>query len=142
LLLQQIARTPRTRYILCPNQHVGAWKVGFMPQWIAREYLARRGSATFKPDQIEPSRCPLLGWAIKNIMVEGQAIGNSFLRTELQPEVGEEAYDKGAGILNDFFRKQLPKFLEADLLPLGRQIIECCLASGSVADYATLLPDE
>jgi uncharacterized protein DUF4914 len=142
LLLQQIARTPRTRYILTPNQHVGAWKVGFMPQWIAREYLARRGSATFKPEQIEASRCPLLGWALKNIMVEGQTIGNSFLRTELQPEVGEGAYDQGAGILREFFQKQLPKFLETDLLPLGRQIIECCMSNGSVADYALLLPDE
>ncbi len=142
LLLQQIARTPRTRYILTPNQHVGAWKVGFMPQWITREYLARRGSATFKPEQIEASRCPLLGWALKNIMVEGQAIGNSFLRTELQPEIGEDAYDKGAGILQDFFHKQLPKFLESDLLPLGRQIIDCCMSNGSVPDYALLLPDE
>ncbi len=52
LLLEQIATTPSVRYILCPNQHIGAWKVGFMPQWIAREYLARRGVAKFKPEQV------------------------------------------------------------------------------------------
>jgi hypothetical protein len=142
LLLQQIARTPRTRYILCPNQHVGAWKVGFMPQWIAREYLARRGSATFKPEQIEPARSPLLGWALKTIMVEGQFIVDSFLKVETQPEVGEEGYDKGAKILFDFFKAQLPKFLEADLMPMGKQIIDSCLSGGTVKDFAELLPAE
>jgi hypothetical protein len=35
LLLDQIVATPRMKYILCPNQHVGAWETGFMPQWIA-----------------------------------------------------------------------------------------------------------
>jgi hypothetical protein len=37
------------RHIICPNQHIGAWQVGFMPQWIAREYLARRGVASSAP---------------------------------------------------------------------------------------------
>ncbi len=36
LLLKQFLEGRRMRYILCPNQHIGAWKVGFMPQWIAR----------------------------------------------------------------------------------------------------------
>ncbi|MFP4015971.1 MAG: DUF4914 family protein, partial [Halanaerobiales bacterium] len=43
LLLKQIVDTPKVRYILTPNQHIGAWKVGFMPQWVTREYIARRG---------------------------------------------------------------------------------------------------
>ncbi len=41
LLLRQVLAGYNTRYILCSNQHVGAWKVGFMPEWIAREYFAR-----------------------------------------------------------------------------------------------------
>ena len=45
LLLRQILETPNTRFVLTPNQHVGAWRVGFMPQWLSREYLARRGGA-------------------------------------------------------------------------------------------------
>ncbi len=49
LILDQILSTPKVRYILCPNQHVGAWEVGFMPQWLAREYLARRVGARFSP---------------------------------------------------------------------------------------------
>jgi hypothetical protein len=61
LLLQQIADTPCVRYGLCPNQHIGAWRVGFMPQWVMREYLARRGGAGFTREQIVPARCPLLG---------------------------------------------------------------------------------
>ncbi|MCL2694169.1 MAG: DUF4914 family protein, partial [Oscillospiraceae bacterium] len=40
LLLDQVLSTPNTRYVLIPNQHVGCYKVGFMPQWIAREYIA------------------------------------------------------------------------------------------------------
>src|SRR5437016_613908 len=54
LLLRQFTENTRMRHILCPNQHIGAWRVGFMPQWIAREYLARRGAATFRPEQLRP----------------------------------------------------------------------------------------
>ena len=142
LLLQQIQRTTRTAFVLIPNQHIGSWEVGFMPQWVAREYLARRGSARFKPEQITPARCPLLGYTPKQVVVEGSFIPPFFLRVETQPDVGPEAYDAGATILHDFFVKQLSKFNEPDLLPLGRQIIDCCLNHGAAEDYAKLLPQE
>jgi Zn-finger nucleic acid-binding protein len=47
------------RYVLIPNQHIGAWEVGFMPQWITREYLARRGGARFGAGRLKPpaARC-------------------------------------------------------------------------------------
>jgi hypothetical protein len=32
LILKQILDTPKVKYILIPNQHIGAWEVGFMPQ--------------------------------------------------------------------------------------------------------------
>ena len=140
LLLQQIIDTPRVRFILCPNQHIGAWKTGFMPQWIAREYLARRGGARFTADQVQPSRCPLLGYALRSVVVEGQTIPGILLRVESQKEVGPAAYDLGAQQLTDFFREQLAGFLDNDLHPLGRKIIDCCLAGGSVEDYVGLLP--
>ncbi len=140
LLLQQIERTAKTLYILTPNQYVGAWKVGFMPQHLTREYLARRGSARMRPDQLEVSRCPLLGYSPKSLLIEGTTIPPVFLRVHLQKEVGEPAYDRGAAILTDFFHKQLEKFLEPDLLPLGQRIIECCLSNGDVEDYADLIP--
>jgi hypothetical protein len=57
LLLRQIENTPETRYVLLPNQHIGAWKVGFMAEWIAREYLARRGSAKFGREQVGEAIC-------------------------------------------------------------------------------------
>lgn len=142
LLLRQVESTTGVRYILTPNQHIGAWEVGFMPQWIAREYLARRGNAKFKPDQIEPARCPLLGHALYSIQVEGGTIPRWFLQVDTQPEVGEAAYDAGAEILYAFFRKQLAKFQTADLLPLARTIIECCLSNGTVDDYAKLIPSD
>jgi len=138
LLLDQILATPKTTFILCPNQHVGAWQTGFMPQWIAREYLARRGHAPFKAGQLQPARCPLLGYALLNLTVEGTPITRWFLQVDLQPEVGEEAYDKGAAMLTKFFHKHLREFLEPDLHPRGRQIIECCLQAGTLADYESL----
>lgn len=135
LLLKQIESTPRVRYILTPNQYVGAWETGFMPEWIAREYLARRGGAKFKPDQIVPARCPLLGYAIYSMHVEGYTVPHWFLQVDTQPEVGTEGYDIGAKILTDFFYEQLKVFLEPDLLPLGRQIIESYLNGGNVEDF-------
>ncbi len=140
LLLDQFTTYTRTRHILCPNQYVGAWRMGFMPQWIAREYLARRGSAKFKPEQVRPARCPLLGYTLHQLQVEGRMIPRWFLQVDTQPEVGEEAYDQGAEILYALFRRCLVDFLHPDLAPLGRQIIECCLDGGSVADYEALIP--
>lgn len=142
LILQQIVSTPKVRYILCPNQHIGAWEVGFMPQWLAREYLARRGGARFSPEQVVPARSPLLGYALRTMTIEGQTIADVFLRVDMQPEVGTEAYDAGEAVLRDFIHRQVSKFLEADLDPLGRHIIECCLANGTLADYEALIPHE
>lgn len=141
LLLRQIRATPKVRYVLMPNQHVGAWETSFMPQWIGREYLARRGLARFQPHQLIPSRCPLLGYAFTSMQVEGTPIPNIFLQTDRQPEVGEEGYDKGAEILRQFFVKELQKFRHPDLDPLGKDIINCCLDGGTVQDYESLLYD-
>ncbi|MBK9575872.1 MAG: DUF4914 family protein [Fibrobacterota bacterium] len=140
LLLEQIQNTPDTRNILIPNQHVGSWKIGFMSSWLTREYLARRGGARFRPDQLVPARSPLLGSVPWHMQIEGTMIPRWFLQPETQPEVGEETYDKGAEILLAFFRKELPQFNVAELNPLGKKIIQCCLDNGSHEDYANLMP--
>ena len=142
LLLKQFITYHNTRYILCPNQHIGAWHVGFMSQWITREYLSRRGVAKFNRDQIQPARCPLLGYAAYQVHVEGRSIARWFLQVNTQPEVGEDGYDAGAEILYAFFRRCLPDYLDSDLDPLGRQIIECCLDGGSLDDYEEMIPVE
>lgn len=139
LLLEQIVETPRVRYVLIPNQHIGCWEVGFMPQWITREYLARRGGARFSSRQVKPSRCPLLGYTPGKIVVEGSTIPPWFFEVHLQPEVGNEAYDRGAAILEEFFHRELRQFLVPDLHPAGRKIIDCCLSRGSLGDYESLL---
>lgn len=139
LLLEQIQATPRVDYLLIPNQHVGAWEVGFMPQWVAREYIARRGHARFDERSVRPSRCALLGYTPSSVTIEGRTIGKWFFEVDQQPEVGPAAFDAGAALLRDFFRRELRSFLEPDLLPLGRRIIDCCLADGSPADYESLL---
>ena len=140
LLLNQIRSTPNTRHILVPNQHIGAYHVGFMPQWIVREYLARRGSARFNLEQIRPSQCALLGYALRGVKVEGTAIPRELLEVQRQPEVGEEGFKAGAKILSDFFKKELGKFNTLELDPLGQQIIRCCLEDGSLDDYIRLIP--
>lgn len=142
LILNQIIETPEVRYVLTPNQHVGSWEVGFMPQWVARDYLARRGHARFPRSQMKASRCPLLGYTPGKIVVEGRMIGSWFFEVDQQPEVGPEAYDRGAEMLQAFFARELAQFLEPDLLRLGRRIIECCLANGTLADYEKLLDYE
>ncbi len=139
LLLQQFLDYRKTRYILTPNQHVGAWKTGFMPQWLARDYLARRGAAPFLPGQLVQSRCTLLGYTLRGIRIEGTDIPEWLFQTDMQPEVGTEAYDKGADILKDFFHKQIKSFLQPELHDLGRNIIECCLDGGEMEDYESLI---
>jgi len=141
LLLRQILNTPKTRFTLSPNQHIGAWEVGFMPQWIAREYLARRGVSKFKPQQLRPARCLLLGYTLCSMQIEGALIPLKFLQVDTQPEVGESGYDEGARILTQFFHAELKIYLnESDLDPKGRKIIECCLSNGRLEDYETLIP--
>ncbi len=139
LLLEQIIRTVNTRYVLIPNQHIGIYKVGFMPQWIAREYMARRGGARFRPDQLVKARCPLLGYAMKSIRVDGQYLPQGFLEVDYQPEVGTEGYDQGAKLLVDFFHQELEQFLVPDLHPVGKSLIECCLQNCGLDEYIKLM---
>ncbi len=140
LLLDQFTKSTATRYILIPNQHIGAYKVSFMPEWISREYIARRGSAKFKPEHLVKSRCSLLGYGLDSMKVDGQYIGKAFLQPETQPEIGLESYDAGAAMLNEFFKTELRKYLSEDLDPLGRKIIECCLNDEPLEAYLELIP--
>lgn len=139
LLLKQFRDAYRTRYILTPNQHIGAWETGFMPQWLTRDYLARRGHAQFRPEQLTESRCSLLGYSLNSMRIEGVTIPRWFLQVETQPEVSEETYDRGADMLKQFFKEQVKKFDHPELDPLGKHIIECCLSDGTINDYNALI---
>lgn len=139
-MLDQVMESLGTRYILIPNQHIGCYKVGFMPQWIAREYIARRGSAKFRPEHLVESRCPLLGYSLESLKVDGQFVRKAFLRPETQAEIGLEGYDKGAAILTDFFKKELVKFNTPELNPIGRKIIEACMNNASLTEYTDIIP--
>ena len=140
LLLEQILNTLSTRHILIPNQHMGVYKVGFANQWMTREFLARRGSAKFKPEQLVPARCPLLGYCPEKIKINGFPMPKKFIHVNMQSEVGDEGYDEGAKILTEFFKEELKKYLTPELSPLGRKIIEACLNDASVQDYYDLIP--
>lgn len=140
LMLEQILGTLNTRYVLIPNQHIGVYKVGFVPQWIAREYLARRGSAKFRPEHLVESRCPILGYSLETLKLDGKLIRKSYLQPNLQSDLGVEAYDAGAKILNDFFKSELDQYLTRRLNPIGRKLIECCMNNGKIQDYMDIIP--
>jgi hypothetical protein len=140
LLLDQILQSTNTRYVLIPNQHIGAYEVSFMPEWISREYIARRGSAKFKPEHLVEARCPLLGFGLDSLKIDGQYIRRAFLRPETQQEVGLEGYDAGAAILTEFFKQELAKYNTDDLNPLGKQIIEMFMKGATVQDYLEIMP--
>lgn len=140
LLLELIESTPGTRYVLIPNQHIGAYKVGFMPEWIAREWMARRGNLRFRPGQLVDSRCALLGYSPHSLRVNGQEIPRGILRVDEQLEVGPDGYDKGARILREFFLAELEQFDTPELNPLGRRIIELCRKGANVEEFEEILP--
>ena len=140
LLLRQIRSTTAVDYVLFPNQHIGCWRVGFMPQWLGRESSARRGSARFDPGTLVPSRLPLLGRAPMGITVEGQQIPRWLFHVDLQRELHAELYDVGAAQLQEFAGRELAAFRVDELDPLGRRIIECVLDGGTIEDYDALIP--
>ncbi|MFO7369969.1 MAG: DUF4914 family protein [Bacteroidales bacterium] len=140
LLLEQIIQTPRTKYTLVPNQYIGVWKVGFKPQLLMREYLTRRGNAKLRSDQYTPARCSLLGYELNYLTIEGAKIPSRFLQVHRQTEVGTDGYDAGAKILNDFFIRELQKYLTPELSATGRKIIEACMAGASLDEYNAIIP--
>jgi hypothetical protein len=129
-----------TRHVLIPNQYVGAWHVGFMSEWVAREYLARRGSARFSREQMAESSCPLLGYVPRQIRVEGSMIPSVLVHVEHQLEMGEEVFQEGARQWREFFKRELEPYLIPGLDPLGRKIIQACLDDAGQEDYLRLIP--
>lgn len=139
LIFEQLVKNPGTSNVLFPNQFVGAWKVGFMPQWFIREYLARRGGRKFESHEIMPAASPLLGYVIKEVKIEDILIPDFLLDVRLQPEVGEEAYKKGEKLFYDFFKRELEKFRKPQLCEKGKKIIKCFDDAGSVEDYENIM---
>ena len=139
MLLKQIIDTPNTLNILVPNQHIGAYEIGFKAEWITREYLARR-SGTVKAAHLVEARCPLFGYSLDEMKIDGQFIRRTFLRPELQSKLGEDGYDVCSKILTDFFKEELKQFMVPELDPLGRKIIELCMNDAPVEEYVRLTP--
>jgi len=142
LLLKQITDNPRVHYSISPVKHVGAWNVGFMPLWIMREYISRRGGIRFTREELSPSRCTLLGYSVNKLVVESQMFDIGYMKVEHQPEVGIEAYDKGAKSLTDYFKAELRAFNQPELDPLGRKIIDCFEKGGSMQDFESMIETE
>ena len=98
------------------------------------------GAAQLKTDQYQAARCPLLGYELNYLTLEGSKIPSRFLKVYNQPEVGFEGYDAGAEMLRDFFRTELQKYLKEDLLHTGKRIIDACLSNASIEEYNEIIP--
>jgi hypothetical protein len=142
MLLEQIVSTPKIRYVLSPNQYVGAWKVGFKPQLLMREYLTRRGNAPLRPDQYQPARGTLLGYEMNYLTIEGAKIPSRFLKVYRQPEVGEQGYDEGYQMLTAFFKSEVSKYNKEGISELGKQIIDACLNDAPIEAYNSLIENK
>ena len=140
MMLKQIIDTPRTTFTLVPNQNIGVWQVGFKPQLLMREYLTRRGAARLRTDQYQAARCPLLGYELNYLTLEGSKIPSRFLKVYNQTEVGFEGYDAGAEILRAFFKKELQQYLKDDLLQTGKRVIDACLSNATIEEYNEIIP--
>ena len=139
LLLRQMLDTPNTLNILIPNQHIGAYRVGFMGEWLTREYLARR-NGTVRMKHLVKARCPLFGYSLDEMKIDGQYVRRTFLRPEFQSKLGCEGYDAGVKILTDFMKNQLIEFITDELDPIGRQIINLCLHDAPLEEYLAITP--
>ena len=107
-----------------------------------REYMTRRGNARLRKDQYQAARCPLLGYELNYLTIEGAKIPSRFLQVHKQAEMGTEGYDAGAEKLFDFFKEELQSYLTPDLAPKGREIIEACLSGASVEEYEKILSQD
>lgn len=140
ILLRQMEKTPGTRYVLIPNQYIGCYKVGFKAEHLSREYLSRRGQAPFKIEELINLGSPVLGYAMKNVKLDGKEIPSRMLNVAEQRHVGEEAFKAGADILTNFFKKELKQFLTPDLDELGRKIIESFINDASIEELNAIMP--
>ncbi len=139
LLLRQMLDTQNSLNILIPNQHIGAYQIGFMGEWLVREYLARRNGIV-RMKHLVPARCPLFGYSLEEMKIDGQYVRRTFLRPEFQSKLGFEGYDAGAKILTDFIKEQVQQFMTEDLDPVGKQILELVLRDAPLEDYLAITP--
>ncbi len=139
LLLRQMLDTQNSLNILIPNQHIGAYQIGFMGEWLVREYLARRNGIV-RMKHLVPARCPLFGYSLEEMKIDGQYVRRTFLRPEFQSKLGFEGYDAGAKILTDFIKEQVQQFMTDDLDPVGKQILELVLRDAPLEDYLAITP--
>lgn len=140
ILLSQMVNSPQTRYVLIPTQHIGCYQVGFNGEWIAREYLARRGSAKMKRSELDAFGSPVFGYTMHKLKLDGKELPKQFLRVFEQPEVGQEVFEAGNKQMDDFFRQELGQYLAEELHPLGTTIIKAFMEGATLTELESLLP--
>ena len=87
-----------------------------------------------------PARCPLFGYSLDEMKIDGQYIRRTFLRPELQSKLGFQGYDAGAKILTDFIKEQIRQFDTDELDPIGKKIIDLCMNDAPLDEYLAITP--
>ena len=116
----------------------GELAVGILQHFLD-EYL-KEHAGEIKAKHLTPARCPLFGYALVDMKLDGQYVRQTFLRPETQSKLGTKGYDAGAKILTYFFKSEIRQYPTQELDELGRSIIECCLNDGTLDDYLKLTP--
>lgn len=131
--------SPNTTNVLIPNQHIGAYHVGFMGEWLSREYLARH-LGTVRAKHLVPARCALFGYALDEMKLDGQFVRQTFLRPETRPSSAPRATTPARRSSPISSRSRSRSSSATISTPLGKEIIDCCLHDGTLDDYLALTP--
>ena len=139
LLLRQFAETAGTiTNILVPNQHVGAYQVGFAPQHFLRAHLCLGGTIT--PGDWAP--CALLGQEIEPFAAgDGEPLPDVLFRPHRQPELRDGRYERGRAIVERSLRAYLPRYLQPHLHPVAARLIRAVVDGEDLTKLA-VSPEE
>ena len=93
-----------------------------------------------KMDRLSPARCPLFGYALNEMKVDGQRISSRFLRPELQESLGEGGLRQGRRGALQVLREGTRRLRHGGAPPRRPPILECFKNRGTVEDYCKIIP--
>lgn len=125
MLLEQLRACPNILFPLVPNQNIGLWHVGFMPEWLfLREYLGRTGGRVQKEHLVTSDHPYLLGWSLKNVVIENWSIPDDLLSIQKQEGITEHIYAQGVEVLYAAMLAHLRTYRIEQLDPKIQEIIK------------------
>ena len=119
------------------------YRIGFAGEWIAREYLARRGGVV-REETAGTWRKMSAVWLFAGRNENRWADDPSEVPatgTAVASKLGEEGYDKGAKIITDFFKEELEQYTTCrSWTRWEERSIELCMNDAPLEAYLELTP--